>query len=100
LLNSYGWRLATEAITKGRVQELALLAGEALRRCPTWPNPTWLDTFALLAFEHGLAQTALACEREAMKGGYAGSDGGYPARCKQYEEACEAKARQAARETK
>ena len=75
LLNGFSWGLLTDEATKGKYNELALIAAQRCHEASGGKNWSYLDTLALAKFENGAVAEAIElekkaielCENEAMK---------------------------------
>ncbi len=67
-LNSFAWRLLTDAEHLAVTRAVALRAAEAMQAIPGWETPMYLDTVALARFENGDAASAVALQERAIQG--------------------------------
>ncbi len=65
-LNGFAWSLLTEKSTKGRYDQLALAAAEAMYKAPNGDRWTHLDTLALAKFENGAVPEAIRLQKLAI----------------------------------
>lgn len=88
-LNSFAWGLLTTPANKGRFNELALFAAEAMTEIPGWKVYHRLDTLALAKFENGFIDEAIKLQREALESCSSSDEPQYRERLQHYQQARE-----------
>ncbi|MCP4247510.1 MAG: redoxin family protein [bacterium] len=67
LLNGFSWGLLTDESTKGKYNELALIAAQRCHDASGGKNWSYLDTLALAKFENGAVAEAVELEKKAIE---------------------------------
>lgn len=66
-LNGFAWNLLDKASMKGKFNELALAAAEAMFQSPGGDHWMMLDTLALAKFENGAVDEAIKIQKKAVE---------------------------------
>ena len=83
-LNSLAWKLLTKEPFAGKLDPLALYAGEAMAADPDWRTYWRLDTLAMACFRNGRHDDAIRLQREATDSADPASRERYSARLAEY----------------